>query len=87
MVWFGCSQGQETERTEVEGYTDSDYASNLDNRKSTSGYLFTYVGGMISWRSKLQESTALSTIEAEYIVVFEAAKAQGLHCPNLYDST
>ena len=34
--------------TEVEGYTKSDYARNTDNRKSTSGYIFTYGGGVIS---------------------------------------
>ena len=51
--------------TEVEGYTDSDYAGNTDNRKSTSGYVFTYGGGAISWRSKLQECTALSTTTSD----------------------
>ena len=35
---------------EVEGFTDSDYASNLDNRKSMSRYVFTYSGSVISWR-------------------------------------
>ena len=38
--------------TKVEGYTDSDYAGNTDNRKSTSGYVFTYGGGAILWRLK-----------------------------------
>ena len=61
-----------TTLAEVEGYTDSDYAGNTDNRKSTSGYIFTYGGGAISWRSKLQECTALSTTEAEYIAAKEA---------------
>ena len=37
----------------VEGYTDSDYAGNTDNRKSTYGYVFTYGNGAILWRSKL----------------------------------
>ena len=60
--------------TEVEGYTDSDYAGNTDNLKSTSGYVFTYGGGAISWRSKLQECTTLSTIEAEYIATSNVAK-------------
>ena len=59
---------------EVKGYTDSDYARNADNRKSTSGYIFTYGGGAISWRLKLQECTALSTTEAEYIAASEAVK-------------
>ena len=31
--------------TEVKGYTNSDYARNTNNRKSTSGYIFTYGGG------------------------------------------
>ena len=31
------------------GYTDSDMAGDLDNRKSTIGYLFTFSGGAISW--------------------------------------
>ena len=43
--------------TEVEGYTNSDYAGNMDNQKSTSGYVFSYGGGAISWSSKLQECT------------------------------
>ena len=59
---------------EVEGYTDSDYAGNTDNRKSTSGYVFTYGGGAISWRSKLQEHMAMSTTEAKYIATSNAAK-------------
>ena len=46
--------------TKVEGYTNSDYAKNTDNLKSTSGYVFTYGGGAISWRSKLEECTTLS---------------------------
>ena len=53
--------------TEVEGYIDSDYVGNTDNLKSTPGYLFTYGGSAISWRSKLQECTTLSTTKVEYI--------------------
>ena len=37
----------------LKGYTDSDMAGDLDNRKSTTGYLFTFSGGAISWQSKL----------------------------------
>ena len=68
--------GCQTHSTEVEGYTDSDsnYAGNTNNRKSTSGYVFTYGGGAISWRSKLQECTTLSTTEAECIATSDAAK-------------
>jgi hypothetical protein len=37
----------------LEGYTDADMAGGLDHRKSTSSYVFTFVGGVVSWQSKL----------------------------------
>ena len=58
----------------LEGFTDADMASDLDGRKSTSGFLFTFAGGAVSWQSKLQKCVALSTTEAEYIAATEAAK-------------
>ena len=58
----------------VLGYTDSDYAGNSDNRRSTTGYIFTLYGGAISWMSRLQKCVALSTTEAEYVVAIEACK-------------
>ena len=60
--------------TEVEGYMDSNYADNPDNRKSTSGYMFTYDGGAISWRLKLQDFTTLSTTEDDDIAASKVAK-------------
>ena len=57
-----------------EGYTNSDYAGNPDNRKSTSGYVFMLAGGEISWGSKLQDCTTLSTTIVEHITTSEATK-------------
>lgn len=48
-------------------FTDSDYAGDLDDRRSTSGYVFLMANGEISWASKKQLIVALSTTEAEYI--------------------
>ncbi|MGV8048425.1 Ty1/Copia family ribonuclease HI, partial [Mycobacterium kansasii] len=49
------------------GYTDADWAGNIDDRKSTSGGCF-YIGNcLVSWFSKKQSSISLSTAEAEYI--------------------
>jgi len=43
------------------GYTDADWARNLTDRKSTSGY-FTFVGGnLVTWKSKKQNAVALSS--------------------------
>ena len=48
-------------------FTDSDYADDLDDRRSTSGFVFMLGSGVVSWSSKNQSVDALSTIEAEYI--------------------
>ncbi|MCO5588730.1 hypothetical protein L7F22_042689 [Adiantum nelumboides] len=58
----------------VRGYTDSDYAGDLDKRRSTSGYVFTLAGGAIYWRSRLQDCITQSTTEAEYVAANEACK-------------
>ncbi|XP_028079579.1 enolase 2-like [Camellia sinensis] len=52
----------------------SDYAGDLDKRRSTTGYLFTLAKGPVSWRSTLQSTVALSTTEAECMAVTEAFK-------------
>ena len=46
------------------GYTDLDMVGDVDNRRSTSGYLMTFSGGVVSWQSRLQKCVALSTTEA-----------------------
>ena len=51
------------------GYSDSDWAGNADDRKSTIGRCF-YVGAnLVAWMSKKQNSVSLSTAEVEYIAV------------------
>jgi hypothetical protein len=52
----------------LSGYTDSGWAGSVSNRKSTLGCYFSLGSAMISWQSRKQSSTALSTTEAEYIV-------------------
>ena len=58
------------ESLEPIGYTDSDFQSDIDSRKSTSGYMNTFGDGAISWRSVKQSSIADSTMEAAYIRIF-----------------
>ena len=53
---------------------DSDYARDLDRRKSLTGYLFTFNNCTVNWKAQLQSVVAFSTTEAEYIAVAEAIK-------------
>ena len=53
---------------------DSDYAGNIDDRRSTIGYVFALLGGPICRRSTLQFLVAMSTTKDEYMALAEAAK-------------
>jgi hypothetical protein len=56
------------------GYSDSDWASDVDSRRSTTGYIFMLAGGPISWKSKCQPTVALSSTEAEYMALTATAQ-------------
>lgn len=71
---FGIMSDQKLASTTVMGYVDADYAEDLDSRRSMTGYVFMFAGSSICWKSALQDTIALSTIEAEYMAVTEAAK-------------
>ena len=49
------------------GFTDSDWAGYQDDRKSTSGYIFSLGSDFLSWSSNNQEIVVLSSSNAEYI--------------------
>ena len=53
---------------------DSDYAGNIDDRRSTIGYVFTLSGGPVCLRSTLQFLVAMSSKKGEYMALAEAAK-------------
>lgn len=55
------------------GYTDSDCVGSIDDRKSTSGYVFHFGIGVVSWASKKQPIVTLSFAEAEYVAATGAS--------------
>ncbi|KAH9806493.1 hypothetical protein KPL71_002780 [Citrus sinensis] len=63
-----------SDKIEVMKFVDSDFAGDLDRRKSTSGYMFVLNSYLISWKSSLQTVVALSSTEAEFIATTEAVK-------------
>lgn len=62
-----CYSGQSLN---LHAFTDSDWASDKDTRRSTSGGIVMMAGGPVNWISKLQPIVAVSSMEAEYIACF-----------------
>ena len=62
------------EELKLQGYIDSSFQSDPDDSRSTSGFLFTLNGGVVSWKSSKQPTSADSKTEAEYITASDAAK-------------
>lgn len=67
-IWY-----EKGRKGSLEIFTDSDFAGDLDGRKSTSGYVFLWNKGAVSWASQKQDIVALSSTEAEYIAAASCA--------------
>ena len=63
-----------TDALKPTGYVDSDYARDIDTRRSVTGYIFLLAGAPISWQSRQQPSFALSSMECEYMAACAAAQ-------------
>eukprot|EP00253_Pinus_taeda_P023373 PITA_23373 len=59
---------------DIHGFVDADWARDLDQRRSTGGYVLNLFGGAVSSMSKKQSVVALSTTEAEYMAATHASK-------------
>ena len=76
-VNYGCVYKLGTTETKLLGYSDSDLAGDVDDRKSTSGSVFLLGNSLVTWVSQKQRVVALSSCEAEYIASANAA-CQGI---------
>ena len=76
-------------RNTLSGWVDSDFASDVDTRRSITGYLLTLNGGPISWKAARQGGVTLSSSEAEFVAASQAGKEilylrallKGFACP------
>lgn len=64
---FGSNDG-------LVGYCDADWAGDVGTRKSTTGFVFHYAGGAVSWVSRRQNCVTLSSMESEYVSLSEACQ-------------
>ncbi|KAL4028492.1 hypothetical protein IC575_011689 [Cucumis melo] len=58
----------------LEGYNDANWISSTKDSKSTSSYIFTFGGGVVSWKSSKQTCVARSTMEYEFIALNKAGE-------------
>ncbi|KAL8105893.1 hypothetical protein AgCh_029627 [Apium graveolens] len=79
---FGLTHTNDSGNIILTGYTDSDLAGNLVDRKSTGGMAFYLNKSLITWVSQKQRSVALSSCEAEFIAA-TAAGCQAIWLKNL----
>ncbi|XP_071637520.1 uncharacterized protein [Temnothorax longispinosus] len=56
------------------GFSDADYAGDLEARRSTTGYVYSLANGSVTWSSRRQKMVTLSTTKAEYVAASSAAK-------------
>ena len=56
------------------GLSDADWASDKNDRKSFTGYVFLVNNGPVSWSSHKQSTVAQSTLEAEYMALSDASR-------------
>ena len=58
----------------LSAFSDADYAGDTDTRRSTSGFVFMFNQGAITWSSRRQNCVALSTMESEYIAASDSSR-------------
>ena len=66
---------------DLEVYTDADFAGDISDRKSQSGYMIFLYGNLIAWKSKKQSVVAHSSTDAEYIALHYAIE----NCTSIYN--
>ena len=71
---YGLKFSVHGEKTELNGYSDADWARDVDTRRSTSGYVFQFGNGAINWSSREQPTVAKSSTEAEYVALSSATQ-------------
>jgi len=66
---FGLIYTKGKEVSPLRGFVDADFANDINDKKSTSGYLFQIYGSTVCWSTRKQSTVAISSTEAEYLAL------------------
>ena len=94
-VDYGIEYRDGGSEPELIGFSDADYAGDIETRRSTTGYVFCLANGAITWSSQRQKLVTLSTTEAEYVAASAATRESiwlrkllfGIGCPCVKETT
>lgn len=73
-ITFSGTSGGDPSKIICTNFVDSDWAGDPDTCRSVSGYVFSFIGGAVSWSSHKQPVVILSTTEAKYRATVDAGK-------------
>ena len=71
---LGLVLGGPNSKVEISGFADADWGANLDFRRSRSGFLFYFCGGLVDYKSWLQKTVATSSVHSEYMSASDAVR-------------
>ena len=71
---YGITYTRNGSEFDIQGYTDSDWAGCVQTRRSTGGYLFTVLGGALSWKAFMPGPVAQSSCVAELMALDRGAR-------------
>jgi hypothetical protein len=80
IVYDGNTTSKDTQgyfsypKANAQVFVDADHASDKDDRRSVTGYVFMLASGPVSWQSRSQTTVALSSMEAEYMAACAATQ-------------
>lgn len=71
-IEYGIEYGNDGRTFELVGFSDAGYAGDIETRRSTTGYIFMFANGPVTWNSKRQKLVTLSTTESEYVAAADS---------------
>ncbi|XP_076547399.1 uncharacterized protein LOC143305951 [Osmia lignaria lignaria] len=71
---MGIEYREKGSKVELTGYSDADFAGDVETRRLTTGYAFYIANGVVTWSSQRQRLVSVSTTESEYIAAATATK-------------